>query len=435
MHDAARSLSAAYRGCGGGVAMAIEGLLLSSIETGAESARRRRPRGRDARGVAEAGGRAVGAATVPVRSRAARYLCVVAAGDRQTGRARGGPRGSATAGRRRRRRRETTQRPSQNDCKTTRSRPPRRARGRGFFRPKSATFAAVGGCDVGVLGGQTPGVCETGVARRAASDAAARRGRRAHIRATMRGGRCVARRERRTAAAAAAAPEGYRLFLERCLTRDAPRIWRRRRRRRRWNSPRRTRTCSRMLTWRPPRRARAALRRARRRAHAPRRRETVRRARARRLRPAPAAAADASRELLPSREKAAPPRAAPTPASPIAAGECSTPCTAGSSTKTDGALRAAGYVAAAGGVGPGAWPSLELPPGAVADALAVFVAVAGCKNPTLAGTAAEAIGHVGFTGPPPAPRARPLEPFETEVEGGGETRRRRRRRPRGPWTW
>ena len=41
------------------------------------------------------------------------------------------------------------------------------------------------------------------------------------------------------------------------------------------------------------------------------------------------------------------------------------------------------------------------------EALDVFVAVAGCRNPTLAGTAAEAIGHVGMTGLPDLPRAAP----------------------------
>ena len=70
----------------------------------------------------------------------------------------------------------------------------------------------------------------------------------------------------------------------------------------------------------------------------------------------------------------------------------------------DGALAAAGAAAAAGSAGPGSAPGLTFPARAVRAALAVFVAVAGGKNPTLAGTAAEAIGRVGLAGPLPLPR-------------------------------
>ena len=78
----------------------------------------------------------------------------------------------------------------------------------------------------------------------------------------------------------------------------------------------------------------------------------------------------------------------------------------------DGALCAAGYVTAAGisgGGGGGGGLQLQLPDGKVTAALSIFVSVAGCKNPTLAGTAAEAIGHVGLCGPLPLPRAEKRE--------------------------
>jgi hypothetical protein len=84
----------------------------------------------------------------------------------------------------------------------------------------------------------------------------------------------------------------------------------------------------------------------------------------------------------------------------------------------DGALCAAGYVTAAGisvRSGGGRIGGLKLPEGKVAAALHVFVAVAGCKNPTLAGTAAEAIGHIGLRGPLPLPRAE-----KAEEPGAGE---------------
>ena len=134
------------------------------------------------------------------------------------------------------------------------------------------------------------------------------------------------------------------------------------------------------------------------------------------LRPAPAAAADALRELLAVAGKGG--AAAGGADAGVADRDRGGMFDAvhGRFENQDGALRAARYVAAAGGVGPGASPSLELPPGAVADALAVFVAVAGCKNPTLAGTAAEAIGHAGFTGPLPLPRAPRLEPSGEDGE-------------------
>ena len=81
VQDAARSLASAYKGCGGGVAMAIEGLLLSSIDASAQSGA--------AVTAAEAGG--VGARRLvaaqwardlfPFSHAPARYLCVVACGD------------------------------------------------------------------------------------------------------------------------------------------------------------------------------------------------------------------------------------------------------------------------------------------------------------------------------------------------------------------
>ena len=87
VQTAARSLASAYKGCGGGVAMAIEGLLLSSIDAGAAA-------GDDAGGV---GARRLVAAQwardlFPFAHAPARYLCVVACGDekqdvREVGRA------------------------------------------------------------------------------------------------------------------------------------------------------------------------------------------------------------------------------------------------------------------------------------------------------------------------------------------------------------
>ena len=72
----------------------------------------------------------------------------------------------------------------------------------------------------------------------------------------------------------------------------------------------------------------------------------------------------------------------------------------------DGALCAAGYVTSAGWRAGGEW---TLSRERVIAALTVFVAVGGCKNPTLAGSAAEAIGHVGLCGPLPLPRAEKKE--------------------------
>jgi proteasome component ECM29 len=81
VQDAARSLATAYGGCVGGVAMAIEGLLLASIEGTAAV--------QGAPGVGQAGGdtsrRLVAAQWArklfPFSHVPARYLCVVAAGD------------------------------------------------------------------------------------------------------------------------------------------------------------------------------------------------------------------------------------------------------------------------------------------------------------------------------------------------------------------
>ena len=87
----------------------------------------------------------------------------------------------------------------------------------------------------------------------------------------------------------------------------------------------------------------------------------------------------------------------------------------------DGALAAMGAAAAAGSAGPGSAPGLTFPARAVRAALAVFVAVAGGKNPTLAGTAAEAIGRVGLAGPLPLPRRE-----KTDDEGAPHVGPRRR---------
>ena len=398
VHDAARSLSAAYRGCGGGVAMAIEGLLLSSIETGAESAEATASAGRDG----QASRRLVAAQWArrlfPFDHAPARYLCVVAAGDpkpdvREEGRAGLRPPNDdddAVAKRRRGHRAiARTEAPDANaDEGSSERSPPSAAAMLAYLAAKHPEFAKPAS-----LGARLP-MPPLAVAA-----------------ALTFVRRCVAEDVSRVgnddpaAAAAAAAPEGYRLFLERCLTRDAPA-----------DLAAAAATATLELAEANPDVfadadvATSAYARARHFAghvDGPTRRVAAKLcgALAPSLRPAPAAAADALRELLAVAGKGG--AAAGGADAGVADRDRGGMFDAvhGRFENQDGALRAAGYVAAAGGVGPGASPSLELPPGAVADALAVFVAVAGCKNPTLAGTAAEAIGHVGFTGPLPLPRA------------------------------
>lgn len=409
VHDAARSLSAAYRGCGGGVAMAIEGLLLSSIETGAESAEATASAGRDGKASRRLVAAQWARRLFPFDHAPARYLCVVAAGDpkpdvREEGRAGLRPPNDdddAVAKRRRGHRAiARTEAPDANEDEGSSERsPPSAAAMLAYLAAKHPEFAKPAS-----LGARLP-MPPLAVAA-----------------ALTFVRRCVAEDVSRVgnddpaAAAAAAAPEGYRLFLERCLTRDAPA-----------DLAAAATTATLELAEANPDVfadadvASSAYARARHFAghvDGPTRRVAAKLcgALAPSLRPAPTAAADALKELLAVAGKGG--AAAGGADAGVADRDRGGMFDAvhGRFETQDGALRAAGYVAAAGGVGPGASPSLELPPGAVADALAVFVAVAGCKNPTLAGTAAEAIGHVGFTGPLPLPRAPRLEPSGEDGE-------------------
>ena len=205
-----------------------------------------------------------------------------------------------------------------------------------------------------------------------------------------------------------AAPEGYRLFLEHALVKAAP--------------PELTAAAAAALlelverfpaTFAEPADAAAAVARARHfAAHvdAPTRRVAAKRCgvRPRRLRPAPArrrhsstSAGAGGRGRRPWRRASSDDRGGVFDA------------VHGRFEHQDGALRAAGFVAASGAVGDAG--DSTFPPGTIARALGAIVAVAGCKNPTLAGTAAEAIGHVGLAGLPPLPRA-PV--FETVPETG-----------------
>ena len=216
--------------------------------------------------------------------------------------------------------------------------------------------------------------------------------------------RCVAE-ETGTNPERVAAPEGYRLFLEHALVKAAP--------------PELTAAAAAALlelverfpaTFAEPADAAAAVARARHfAAHvdAPTRRVAAKLCGvlARRLRPAPGAAAALLDELL----ALAGDRGAGAGASSDDRGGVFD-AVHGRFEHQDGALRAAGFVAASGAVGDAG--DSTFPPGTIARALGAFVAVAGCKNPTLAGTAAEAIGHVGLAGRPPLPRA-PV--FETVV--------------------
>ena len=384
--------------------MAIEGLLLSSIETGAESAEATASAGRDGKASRRLVAAQWARRLFPFDHVPARYLCVVAAGDpkpdvREEGRAGLRPPNDdddAVAKRRRGHRAVAeTEDPDANananadaDEGSFERSPPSAAAMLAYLAAKHPEFAKPAS-----LGARLP-MPPLAVAA-----------------ALTFVRRCVAEDITRVgnddpaAAAAAAAPEGYRLFLERCLTRDAPA-----------DLAAAAATATLELAEANPDVfadadvASSAYARARHFAghvDGPTRRVAAKLcgALAPSLRPAPAAAADALKELLAVAGKGG-----------VAAGGADAgvadrdrggvfDAVHGRFENQDGALCAAGYVAAADGVGPGASPSLELPAGAVADALAVFVAVAGCKNPTLAGTAAEAIGHVGFTGPLPLPRA------------------------------
>ena len=405
VQGAARALARAYKGCGGGVAMAIEGLLLSSIDasasggsllsaksSGAENSRRL---------VAAQWAREL----FPFDHVPARYLCVVAAGDakadvREEGRAGLRPPGEeeelsarrAPAGR------------LASDASASSS----MERAETFSDAKSATRNALPSATavLAYLRTQHPELGKpAALTARLPLPPLAMSAALAFVK------RCVAE-ETGTNPERVAAPEGYRLFLEHALVKAAP--------------PELTAAAAAALlelverfpaTFAEPADAAAAVARARHfAAHvdAPTRRVAAKLCGvlARRLRPAPGAAAALLDELL------------------ALAGEGGAGAGASSDDRggvfdavhgrfehQDGALRAAGFVAASGAVGDAG--DSTFPPGTIARALGAFVAVAGCKNPTLAGTAAEAIGHVGLAGLPPLPRAPVCETVVRET--GKET--------------
>ena len=399
VQGAARALARAYKGCGGGVAMAIEGLLLSSIDASASG-------GSPLSSGAENSRRLVAAQWArelfPFDHVPARYLCVVAAGDakadvREEGRAGLRPPGEEEELSVRQRTPKTF---GQNDAIASSS--TERAETFSEKNAKSATRNALpsAAAVLAYLRAQHP---ELGTP--AALTARLPLPPLAMSAALTFVKRCVAE-DTGTNPELVAAPEGYRLFLEHALVKAAP--------------PELTAAAAAALlelverfpaTFAEPADAAAAVARARHfAAHvdAPTRRVAAKLCGvlARRLRPAPGAAAALLDELL------------------ALAGEGGAGAGASSDDRggvfdavhgrfehQDGALRAAGFVAASGAVGDAG--DSTFPPGTIARALGAFVAVAGCKNPTLAGTAAEAIGHVGLAGLPPLPRA-PV--FETVSE-------------------
>jgi proteasome component ECM29 len=379
VQGAARALARAYKGCGGGVAMAIEGLLLSSIDASASSAG----------GGAENSRRLVAAQWArelfPFDHVPARYLCVVAAGDakadvREEGRAGLRPPGEEELLAKRRAGRfasEKTEKTEPEDEKSSRALP-------------SATSV------LAYLRARHP---ELG--KPAALTARLPLPPLAMAAALAFAKRCVA--EETAANPGTAAPEGYRLFLEHCLVKAAP--------------PELTGAATEALlelveqfpeTFAEPADAAAAVARVRHfAAHvdAPTRRVAAKLCGvlARWLRPAPAAASALLDELLALAGEGG--AGAGSHASSDERGGVFD-AVHGRFEHQDGALRAAGFVAASGAIGDAVYEK-TFPPETIARALRAFVAVAGCKNPTLAGTAAEAIGHVGLAGLPPLPRAPP----------------------------
>ena len=385
VQGAARALARAYKGCGGGVAMAIEGLLLSSIDASAG--------GGSAGGGAENSRRLVAAQWarelfafdhVP-----ARYLCVVAAGDakadvREEGRAGLRPPGEEEEAAKRRAGRLASDEGARGPAEQTK---PLTEEERARAFPSATAVLAY-------LRARHP---ELG--RPAALTARLPLPPLAMVAALAFVKRCVAEETNRTSRRAAA-PEGYRLFLEHCLVKTAP--------------PELTSAAATALlelveqvpaAVAEPADAAAAVARVRHfAAHvdAPTRRVAAKLcgALARRLRPAPAAASAFLDELLALAGEGG--AGAGSHASSDERGGVFD-AVHGRFEHQDGALRAAGFVAASGAISDAG--DSAFPPENVARALGVFVAVAGCKNPTLAGTAAEAIGHVGLAGLPPLPRA------------------------------
>ena len=412
VQGAARALARAYKGCGGGVAMAIEGLLLSSIDASASG-------GSPLSSGAENSRRLVAAQWArelfPFDHVPARYLCVVAAGDakadvREEGRAGLRPPGEEEELSVRQRTPKTF---GQNDAIASSS--TERAETFSEKNAKSATRNALpsAAAVLAYLRAQHP---ELGTP--AALTARLPLPPLAMSAALTFVKRCVAE-DTGTNPELVAAPEGYRLFLEHALVKAAP--------------PELTAAAAAALlelverfpaTFAEPADAAAAVARARHfAAHvdAPTRRVAAKLCGvlARRLRPAPGAAAALLDELL------------------ALAGEGGAGAGASSDDRggvfdavhgrfehQDGALRAAGFVAASGAVGDAG--DSTFPPGTIARALGAFVAVAGCKNPTLAGTPRRPSGTSGSRACPPS-LARP--------SSKPSPKRALRPRPRGPWTW
>ena len=385
VQGAARSLARAYKGCGGAVAMAIEGLLLSSIDTqgsalstvsaGAENGRRL---------IAAQWAREL----FPFDHVPARYLCIVAAGDakadvREEGRLglkqpggeddkefSFGKRAGNFAG---------ADKPTEEGVDTEMA----TANGLGEATEKSPfPFATA---VLAYMRGRHPELANSVPlnARTPLPPLAMR----AALEFTKR---CV--EEETNDSVAVDAPEGYRVFLEHCLVKAA--------------SPELTGSAVVATlqlaerfpsTFADPTRARDATTRVRHFAShvdAPTRRIASKLCGvlARSLTPAPGAAVTLLDELLALAGEGG-----------VSAGGAKDDrggvfdSVHGRFEHQDGALRAAGFVAASG-VG-------SFPDDAIVKAINAFVAVAGCKNLTLAGTAAEAIGHVGLAGLPALPRA------------------------------
>ena len=411
VQGAARARARAYKGCGGGVAMAIEGLLRSSIDasasggsllsSGAENSRRL---------VAAQWAREL----FPFDHVPARYLCVVAAGDakadvREEGRAGLRPPGEEAFGQPAGRLAKTF---GQNDaiasCQTERAET--------FSDAKSATrnvlpsAAAV----LAYLRAQHPEL-----------------GKPAALTARLPRRRSPCRRRWRSSSGASPRRPGR--------TRNA--------------SPRRRGTACSSSTRRESRapgthrrggggaagargavpgdvrgargrsggrRARPALRRARRRADAPRRREAVRRARARRLRPAPARRGGASTSCWRWRARAArarrvlgrPRRRVRRRARPVRAPRRCGPAPPASSPRP-----------ARSGT-----RATRRSPGTIARAPARSSPSPGARTPRWRAPPRRPSGTSGSRACPPPPRARPsLRRWSPK--------RALRPRPRGPWTW
>ena len=395
VQTAARSLASAYKGCGGGVAMAIEGLLLSSIDAGAAGG------GDDAGGV---GARRLVAAQwardlFPFAHAPARYLCVVACGDekqdvREVGRAGLRPPDGEGDEFARARRGRLAKRDEDNEAGDNAG---DKVGDKAGALPAAATF-------LDYLASRHPELSKpASLASKLPLPPLAMAAALDFVRL------CVANDSANDSASdspadpKASSPPGYRRFLERCMVKSAPGD----------------------LT------AAAATAIV----------ELIERDRASVVDGDDAASLNViARHFAgavdgPTRQVAAKicgalaSRLAPAPTAAVAeldrllaiAGKDGVKAGSevhGRFEDQDGALRAAGYVAAAGNSEPLRLQIPPFPPGKVIEALDVFVAVAGCRNPTLAGTAAEAIGHVGMTGLPDLPRAPPVA--EGDGDGNGD---------------